>query len=409
MKGLGGLGASRRAIGAPRWQRRIVIGLAGVVWLCLLAPVVSALSNVGLPERSGVVERLSEADKARLAETLHLRQSLGEAVWPGWGAADIPVILYNEGYAFLVGMADPPAGWATVPRGAQRGGLWEAVAGDLFEGQTYYRRVLADAEATPQAFVVRVGERWVASMTTLEWTRIKLRTDMRSQLPAFLGPLVPYRLVTWAFGSDWHMAAVGHESFHALQGQMAPERLAAAEAVNQLAGDYPWDDAAFRQAWAEELNLLRRAMRAETQEEATALAQVFLEARETRRSEAGLSAALADFERQREWLEGLAKYAELESWRQGATAAGYSPLPQMAQAPDFAGYQGFEQRWNSEVVTLGNQAGAGETRFYYSGWAQAVLLDRLAPDWKAGAMEEGVWLEGLLEEAVQSTSGRSGA
>jgi hypothetical protein len=72
----------------------------------------------------------------------------------------------------------------------------------------------------------------------------------------------------------------------------------------------------------------------------------------------------------------------------------------MAAVPDFAGYGGFQQRWNSEMVTLGNQAGADETRFYYSGWAQAVVLDRLRPGWKAGAMAAGVWLEGLVGEVV---------
>ncbi len=43
----------------------------------------------------------------------------------------------------------------------------------------------------------------------------------------------------------------------------------------------------------------------------------------------------------------------------------------------------------------------GETRFYYTGFAQGVLLDRLDPDWKSQAFEPGVWLEDLLRQAVQ--------
>lgn len=383
-----------------RWRRRLVMGVVGLLGLCLLTPLVSALSNLGLPARSAVVDRLSEADKARLEEFLHLRQTAGESVWPGWGQADIPVILYNEGYAFLVGVPDPPVGWSTVPQGVQRGGPWEPVAGDLFAGQAYYRQALADPKVTPQAFVVQVGDRWVASMTTLEWTRIKLRTDMQAELPSFLGPLVPYRLVIWAFESDWHIAAVGHEAFHALQGWLAPDRVAAAEYANEAADAYPWDEAVFRAAWAKELDLLRQAMQAETDEAAMELARAWLAAREARRQAAGLSAALIDFERQREWLEGLAKYAELALWRQGATA-GYEPVAAMAAVPDFRTYAGFEQRWSSELVTLGNQAGAGETRFYYTGWAQAVLLDRLAPGWKTRAMGPEVWLEALVAAAVE--------
>jgi hypothetical protein len=43
----------------------------------------------------------------------------------------------------------------------------------------------------------------------------------------------------------------------------------------------------------------------------------------------------------------------------------------------------------------------GDGRFYYSGMAQAFLLDQLMPGWKARAFDEGVWLDDLLAEAVQ--------
>lgn len=43
----------------------------------------------------------------------------------------------------------------------------------------------------------------------------------------------------------------------------------------------------------------------------------------------------------------------------------------------------------------------GETRFYYTGMAQAMLLDRLLPEWKNSVFEDDVWLEDLLMEASQ--------
>jgi hypothetical protein len=42
----------------------------------------------------------------------------------------------------------------------------------------------------------------------------------------------------------------------------------------------------------------------------------------------------------------------------------------------------------------------GDTRFYYTGMVQAFLLDRLMPDWKNYIMEENVWLDDLLLEAI---------
>ena len=54
------------------------------------------------------------------------------------------------------------------------------------------------------------------------------------------------------------------------------------------------------------------------------------------------------------------------------------------------------------MITLRMQAGAGEVRFYYSGMAQAFLLDRLAPGWRAGVLRGDVFLEHLLDQAVAS-------
>jgi hypothetical protein len=42
----------------------------------------------------------------------------------------------------------------------------------------------------------------------------------------------------------------------------------------------------------------------------------------------------------------------------------------------------------------------GDGRFYDSGMAQAALLDRLLPGWKAQFFDEGVFLEELLATAV---------
>lgn len=42
----------------------------------------------------------------------------------------------------------------------------------------------------------------------------------------------------------------------------------------------------------------------------------------------------------------------------------------------------------------------GETRFYYTGMAQAILLDRLLPNWKERVFDPNVSFEDLLREAV---------
>lgn len=379
---------------------RAALGIVtALVLSCIAVLGLTALTNRRLPTHSQVVDRLSDLDKARLAETLHLRQELGEAVWPGWGQIEIPIILYNEEYAFLVGYPDPPPGWSKVPDRSARGGPWEVVAGDDFAGQPYYRQRLPGPEVTPEAFTVLVGERWVASMMTKEWMDISLVMQTREMIPPLIRPVFPYRLINQAFTSDWYITALSHESFHAYQGSLAAGRLADAEmAIRQWGGRYPWDDDGLRDAWQVEVDLLAQALQATSDGEAAALARQFLETRDRRRAE--FDPAWVEYERQREWLEGLAKYVELEVWRQASITSTYAPLLAMAADPEFEGYATFEPRWEQEVSQLRRATAEADTRFYYTGMAQAVLLDRLAPGWKEQAMGEGVFLEDLLRAAV---------
>jgi hypothetical protein len=110
---------------------------------------------------------------------------------------------------------------------------------------------------------------------------------------------------------------------------------------------------------------------------------------------------LVDYERQREWLEGLAKYAELAIGRAAATTAGYQPAPAIANDPDFRHYTTRERFWSLQLDEVRRLSGrSGETRFYYTGAAQAALLDRLMPAWKAQILTTDMTLEDVLRAAV---------
>lgn len=364
--------------------RRIpVVIVAGLSLLCIAAA--SALSNLGLPTRSEVVGRLGDLEKARLAEVFHLKRTLGDSIWPGWGQSDIPILLWNEEYAFLVGHPGPPTGWVEVPD-------------DTFQDLPYYRRQWLD----PQAFTVLVGDCWVASMGTLEWTGISLVQQIREDLPPLLRPFFPYRLALRVYASDWHIVAVLHESFHAYQAEVAPARFEDAQWAYHDEMRYWGSDPMMREAWRLEVDLLTQAVQATSEEEAAELAHRFLAQRQQRREAHGLAPVLVAYERRLEWLEGLAKYVELISWRQASTMPSYEPLAALADDPGFDGYTAFEQRWSQEFSQMRRQATrGGDTRFYYTGMAQAVLLDRLMQGWKARVLTEDVWLEDLLGEAVQ--------
>lgn len=390
-----------RAKGCARVLGLAALGLAG---LCLILTVVSVWYNRSLPTYSQAPERLSELDKARLAEVFHLRQTLGEKVLPGWSRADIPVVLYNEGYLFLMGIEAPQSGWTTVPRGSRKGQDWELVAGDDFLGKPYYRQQLLAPGEDTQAFTVRVGEDWAASMATFEWMRISMASQIREELPGPVQSVVPYGVMVNLLipSSDVYVTTILHESVHAYQGKRAGERLIAAErAARSFEALYPWEDEGFQQAWQEELDTLFQAARAGTREDTRRLSAAFLNQREARREAAGLSTDLVNYERAREWEEGIAKYGELMSYRLAAGSE-YAPLPEISSDPAFHGYAGAQRKWDQEIDQMRRMAGAeGDGRFYYSGFAQAVLLDRLAPGWKDQLFSDGVWLEDLLASALK--------
>ncbi len=378
----------------------VILSLTG---LCLGLTALSALSNLGLPQASARPERLDEAELTRQAELFHLRQQVGDEVWQGWGVAELPAITYNEGYAFLLGYAGlPPAGWVKVPAGIQHGGAWQPLADSAFQGQPIYFQPLS-AGIYPENFAVRVGGRWASSLETREWMRIHLAQTVRGDLPGFLRPVFPYRLFVSLMlgGDDRYISALAHESFHAWQGLAAPDKFAAAETSARLDARYPWDDEALAAGWQAELALLAETLRSDDPAALPAHARRFLQLRADRRAAAGLSPELIAYEQQREWLEGLARYAELEIWRQGGLPA-YEPLPETAGLPDFDRYRGFEARWRQELDQMPRMVNdEGDGRFYYSGMAQAYLLDRLLPGWKQRAFDDDIWLETLLAEALK--------
>lgn len=381
----------------------LLISAGSLFGMCLLLTIGFFIVNLGLPEHSPSIEKVGEADKLRLAEYIHLREGLGDSVFPGWGDADIPAILYNEEYVFLTGYKNPPDGWVKVPAGIQRGMTWELVPDDLFVDDPYYRQRLSDPEITPEAFTVMVGDRWVSSMPTLDWFKISLVDQIKSDLPSFVVPVFPYSLFInqLVSGSDQYISLSAHEAFHSYQGRMAPDKFADAEMVNRFSDQYPWDDQSMQADWRAELTLLADALRSTDQKRTLELVRQFTALRISRRETANLSPEQISYEQHREWLEGLARYAELEIWRQ-AHESSYMPLPETGNLDDFKGYSNFEQRWSRELDQFSQMADdIGDGRFYYTGMAQAVLLDRISPEWKTNAFDQGVWLDELLAISVQ--------
>lgn len=364
-------------------RRVILIITAGLFSICILTSIISALRNQNLPSGPEFADRLSELDKARLAEALHLKQELGALIWHGWDEAEIPVLLWTDEYSFLIGYPSLPEGWSLVE-------------GDASQGLSYSHKQTSEH----QNFAVLVNDIWVASMATKWESDNFLISQFREIFPPLLEQIFPYRLLIQA--SEVQITGVLHEGFHVYQTTVSPQKLEAAEGRFQTESAYWAVDESMREAWKEEIILLTQAMETDTTAEMVKLVKDFLAQRDQRREEYALSPAQINFERLIEWEEGLAKYVELAAWQFASTSTTYQPMPEIFNDPDFKGYQTFERRWSQEITTMKNQGiQASDTRFYYTGMAQAFLLDRLMPDWKSSVFLEGVWLEDLLRQAIE--------
>jgi len=369
----------------------------GLLSFVVLA-IVSALYNLTLPTASKVKDILTQNEKAYISEAMNLQQKMGNEVWPGWGDLQIPVITYNEKYAFLVGYPNPPAGWFKMPREELRCTEWEVVKNDRFGGASYYRQLLPNPDITPESFVVKVGERWVVSMQTKEYAAVTFYKNLRNELPPVLNAIFPYKIF-WQFlmgSTENYIAGLEHEAFHAFQGTEVPYRLAEAESP-PFSKDYPWEKSA--NGWNEEINLLMEAFNTESNEAASKLMAQFLAKRSERREKSNLSDEIIRYEQKREWLEGLAKYAELKIGVIASENQRYKPINEVVTAPGFKNYKTRVSHFNEQigdVKRIGNSP--AEPRFYYTGMLQAVMLDRLMPAWKKVAFKEGIYLENLLEK-----------
>jgi hypothetical protein len=75
----------------------------------------------------------------------------------------------------------------------------------------------------------------------------------------------------------------------------------------------------------------------------------------------------------------------------------------MDQDPYFRNYSKWgkylEMQINEVVRTAGRR---GESRFYYVGMLQALVLERIYKDWKVSAFEKDTALEDLLFQAISN-------
>ena len=286
---------------------------------------------------------------AQLEAARTIAAAAGDAIWPGFDLRKIPIAVYQGGgEALAVHVHAAPEGFVRLET--------ERVTTPVFRG--------AATGAMNANTSGRLGDEVGAFI-------------QRDSLSAGLLP--------------GDLSLLFHECGHAFQArapQGGPRRWPVENAA-QVA-DYPASDAA-NNAWGRiEGRLLRAALDAADEETARERALDFLAVRAQRR--AALAGEVATYEQQLELNEGLAEYF-------GAKAVLLAPPSLGAGFGEGGGFQRDLLERLAHINVAGR--GAERPRFYLTGAAQGLLLDRLAAaSWKREVEERGEPLEELLGAAA---------
>src|SRR6056297_2183334 len=383
--------------------RIIAKGLKWLLIFVILLMAISALYNLTLNDSSSVTEQLTASQKAYIAEYFNLQEEMMSDIWSDYDDIVVPVVVYNEEYAFLVGVADPDSGWFKMPSMEHRGDEWKVVEDDNFNGEQYYRQYLPDPNITPENFTVKVGSTWVSTMQTREFAEVSFYNGFKNELPPGINLIFPYKIF-WNLimgEAESYTSGLIHEAFHGYQGVTSLEKFSKAEFYAGKSNEYPWYMEKNSAGWRNEADLLMKAYESDNDMDARQFIREYLNVRDERRREADLSEEMIEYEKNREWLEGLAKYTELKIGLVADESSGYEPVTEIKKLGDFNNYNKRDKYFRHQLSEVPRAAvRSGESRFYYGGMLQAMLLDRAAPEWKSKIFDKDIFLEDLLRNSI---------
>ena len=328
--------------------------------------------ELSIREESNCNNFLSDSQITYIKETFRLKNEFGKKIWPGINSANIPIIVYNNCNEFLIGLDSVDEDW-------------EKIENDEFSGGFYYRRKLTEQKA----FAVLVDRKWACKMGELNQMNFEFLNGIRQEFPPILAQLFPYFLAE--IKPDQYIVSLLHEMFHAYQAMHDSVRFEKIQSLYRLEQKYPYEDSEFIELWNKEGSLLSEAFSINEKSKIKEKVKEFLQIRKQRREMFNFSDELKNFERELEWLEGLAKYAEIRF---------YELASEESSEIDAIKYQKGLPHWQMEFDRLRKNLGEqnSDFRFYLSGMAQAKILDILYPDWKNGVLQKHIFLEELLEK-----------
>jgi len=306
------------------------------IWAVLL------LSSALLAQTS--LKPPSANDAARIAEFYRLAPEIEDKVWVGWSKVPGPLMLVTSDTEYLTRFPDPPKEFLKV--------------GD-------------DMYARPRQFA----------------------TNLQATFPAFGFPpviVIGEPANTASKTSTPWLIVVMHEHFHQMQWAQ-PDYVKAVNELGLSKGDtsgmwmlnypFPYDVPEIAQSFEHLRDSLLAALNEVDQQKFAPLAKAYLKERKM------FFAQFLPGDRKyfsfQLWQEGVARYTQIKA---AEAAADYQPSPLFAALPDYTPFSAYaltaRARTLDELKHIDITQAKREV-VYSFGAAEALLLDRINPDWKS--------------------------
>lgn len=314
----------------------------------LLVTATLARAQVPPPPGPGASGALADADRIAIVEALRISKLVGDSVWPGWNEVPFAILLVTPDTEYLIGHPRPSPEFRTAGE--------DPVLGVIrTRPRSFPPNFLATFPAVGGFPTIVVGRPEATEKSPTAW-----------------------------------VLSILHERFHQLQ-MSRPDYFEGVSALDLAQGDttgmwmldypFPYDDATVRGRFIElQSRLLRSLETAGSDQFAQRVSGYHLVRARFNEALAAPDYRYAQFQL---WQEGVARYTELRVAELAAAAA--EPPAEFRALPGYEPYGAVASQLKGAIFEALQTGTLSEQRrivFYPLGAATALLLDRVAPDWR---------------------------
>ena len=315
-----------------------------------------------VPAGSGRIPALPPDDRTRIAEAFRLAGAIGDEIWAGWSTAPFALLLVTPDHEYLIRHPRPSSDFARIGHDSLLG---------------------SDVFARPRTFAPGL-----------------LATFPFEGVPTVV---IGQASATGKQSAAWVLTAL-HEHFHQLQ-MSQPGYYAGVDALGLSRGDqtgmwmlnypFPYGVETVQSAFSAMTLAVDSALAAPAGGNRQARLSSLTQARNRLRGM--LSADDDRYLSFQMWQEGVARYTELHVARWAADR--YAPSAGFTELTDASAFRAAADSIADEIrrgLEGNSLSTAGRVAFYPAGAATALLLDDVAPGWRARYFNGGFSLDRVM-------------